>query len=68
MFFLIDLSDSKMDNKDELMKVVNRTVLLLLDCIHAEHLIEVMMIMLEYTIKNNLNKKLGHLLTKCLAK
>jgi hypothetical protein len=39
MFFLIDLSDSRMDNKDELMKLVNKTILYLLDCMLAEHLI-----------------------------
>ncbi len=68
MFFLIDLSESKLDNKDELTRAVNKIILVLLEKMPAEHLLEVMTLLLKYAIKNNLIKRLSQLLMKCIIK
>jgi len=68
MFFLIDLSESRLDNKDELVKTVNKIILVLLEKMPADHLLEVMTMLLKYSIKNKLVKKLSQLLMKCIQK
>jgi len=39
IFFLVDLNDSRLDNKDELTKIINKTILLLLEKMPADHLL-----------------------------
>lgn len=68
IFFLLDLNESKLDNKEELSKLVNKILLILLDTMPADHMFEIMTMLLNYSVKNNLSKRLNQLLMKCILK
>lgn len=68
IFFLLDLNESRIDNKDELSKSVNKILLILLDTMAADHMLEIMSMLLNYSVKHNLSKRLNQLLMKCIMK
>jgi hypothetical protein len=51
MFFLLDISDSKFDTKAELLKLVNKLNLLLFDSMQFQHMMEVLALLLKFSLK-----------------
>ena len=68
MFFLIDISEAKLESNNELTKTVNKNILLLLEKMPADHLLEVMTMLFKYSITKNLPRKLSKMLMKCVQK
>lgn len=70
MFFLIDLDENVIDNKDEITKTVNKIILFILEKSESRHMLEVLMILLDSQLKlnANTNSKVQHLFYKCIGK
>ena len=68
MFFLVDVSLSRLEDKDQLTKATNKIVLIILDKVPADHLLEVMGMLLRYSYAHNYTNKICQLLTKCMSR
>jgi hypothetical protein len=70
MYFLIDLDDNSIDNKDEITKTVNKIILFILEKSESRHMLEVLVILIDYQLKLNINinSKIQHLIYKCIGK
>lgn len=70
MYFLIDLDENVIENKEEITKNTNRIILSILEKSESRHMLEVLVVLLDYQIKLNVNvnSKIQHLLYKCMGK
>jgi hypothetical protein len=70
MYFLIDLDENSIENKDEITKTVNKIILYILEKSESRHMLEVLVILLQYQLKlnSNSNSKIQHLIYKCIGK
>lgn len=68
IYFLIDLDENSIDNKEQITRVVNRVILLLLEHNDSRHLLEILFLLLRTQMALNLSTKILHLLMKCIGK
>jgi hypothetical protein len=68
MFFLVDVNSSNLEDKQQITKSTNKVILIILDKVPADHLLEVMQMLLKYSLTQNLARTVSNLLTKCMKK
>jgi hypothetical protein len=70
MYFLIDLDENVIDNKEEITKSTNKIILTILEKSDSRHMLEVLVVLLDYQVKLNVNvnSKIQHLFYKCMGK
>jgi hypothetical protein len=68
MFFLVDVNSSNLEDKQQITKSTNKVILIILDKVPADHLLEVMQMLLKYSHIQNLARTVSNLLTKCMKK
>jgi hypothetical protein len=67
-FFLIDLDELKLENHAEMLKTINKLLLILLEISEPKLILEVLFVLMKQELKNNGNTKLTLLLPKCIGK
>lgn len=68
IYFLIDLDENTIENKEEITKTVNRIILFVLERADSRHMLEVLVLLLRYQLDLNANIKIQHLIYKCIGK
>lgn len=67
-YFLIDLDETKLENYSEMLKTINKLLLILLEISDTKHILEVLFIIMKQELRRNGNIKLLLLLPKCMGK
>ena len=67
-YFLVDLDDMKLENNGEMLKTINKLMLILLESSDAKHIVEVLLLLMRDQFKSKDGSKLNLLLPKCISK
>lgn len=67
-FFLVDLDEIKLENNGEMLKTINKLLLIMLETSEPRHILEVLFIMMKKQFKLQDHHKLTLLLPKCVLK